>query len=80
MGIKFLIKRIFRENNFIPNFIKRLLLRLAMGFGTYNYMCRSLKNDKRLPYARLADIVVRKDAKETRIEADWLRNLARIIK
>jgi len=57
----------------------RLLLRLALGRRTYQYMVRTLQYDTRLRTARSADIVVRKDAREERIEADWLKAVARIV-
>jgi hypothetical protein len=63
----------------MKNYFKRLLLRLALGGRTYDYMCRTLSQDPRLPRCRLADIVVRKDGKEIRIEADWLKKLCKII-
>jgi hypothetical protein len=55
--------------------IKRFLLRLALGKRTYAYMCRTLSQDPRLPRCRLADIIVRQDGREVRIEADWLKTL-----
>ena len=58
--------------------VRALLLRLALGESTFQYMLRSIKNDPRLPSARLVDLVVRKDAVEQRIEADWIKNIARI--
>jgi hypothetical protein len=58
--------------------IRRFLLRLALGRRTYAYLCRSLAQDPRLPRAYMADIIVRKDGRERRIEADWLKKLARI--
>lgn len=61
------------------NYFKRLLLRLALGQRTYQYMCRTLSQDPRLRHARLADIVVRKDGREVRIEADWLKNLCKLV-
>lgn len=54
------------------------LIRLALGKRTYEYMRRSLERDPRLRGCKLADIVVRQDGRERRIEADWLRNLAKI--
>lgn len=62
------------------NYIKRLLLRLALGKRTYDYMCRTLSQDPRLPKARWADIVVRKDGREVRVEADWLKTLCKLVK
>lgn len=61
------------------NWIKRLLLMLVLGRRTYKYMCGSLKADPRLRNCRMADIVVRKDAVEKRVEADWLKTLYRIV-
>jgi hypothetical protein len=54
------------------------LLRLALGGRKFDYMVRSLKADPRTPGAKLVDIVVRKDGKERRIEADWVKTIARI--
>lgn len=54
------------------------LLRLALGRHTFDYMLRSIRNDKRTPHARLVDIVVRQDAREVRTEADWVKTIARI--
>ena len=59
---------------------RALLLRLALGKRQFDYMNRSIKNDPRTPGARLVDIVVRKDAREVRTEADWIKRIARIIK
>ena len=59
--------------------VRRLLLMLALGRRTYDYMVRSLSNDPRTRRARLVDIVVRKDAVERRTEADWCRTIARIV-
>jgi hypothetical protein len=58
---------------------RRFLLWLALGPRTYDYMSRVLREDARLRTCRLADIVVRKDGVEHRIEADWLKTLATII-
>jgi hypothetical protein len=56
-------------------------LRFAMSEGqSYNYMVRTLQSDSRLPTARIVDTVVRKDAVERRIEADWLKRLAKLVK
>jgi hypothetical protein len=60
--------------------IKRLLLRLALGKRTYAYMCRTLSQDPRLPRCYLADIIVRQDGREVRIEADWLKPLCKLVK
>lgn len=64
----------------IPVFdlVRRIGLRLILGRRTYAYMCSTLGQDRRLPRARMADIVVRKDGREVRVEADWLKTLARI--
>jgi len=59
--------------------VRRLLLWLALGPSTYDYMTRGLAHDPRLKTAKLADIVVRKDAVERRIEADWLKTLCKIV-
>lgn len=61
-------------------FIRRLLLRLALGNRTYRYMTRSVLQDPRTYRARSVDIVVRKDAFERRIEADWVRDIARLVR
>ncbi len=42
-------------------------------------MCNTFKTDLRVKSARQVDIVVRKDAVERRIEADWAKQLARIV-
>ncbi len=60
--------------------LRILLLRLALGERTFNYMVRSVQHDKRTPGARLVDIVVRQDGVEKRIEADWVKKIARIVK
>lgn len=61
---------------------RRALLYLALGRNTYYYyyMCRTLQSDKRAPRARMIDIVVRKDAVEKRIEADWNKELTFLVK
>lgn len=59
--------------------LKSLLLRLALGSRTYRYMCKTLSQDPRLPSCREADIIVRKDGREVRVEADWLKELCRIV-
>ncbi len=56
-----------------------MLLRLALGQRTFDYMVRSVKHDKRTPHAKLVDIVIRQDGVERRIEADWVKNVARIV-
>lgn len=60
--------------------LRAWLLRLALGRRTFDYMVRSVQADKRTPGARLVDIVVRQDAREERIEADWVKRIARIVK
>lgn len=68
-----------RTNNYIWSSRWRTwLLKIALGKRTFNYMIRSLRYDKRTPRARLVDIVVRQDGREQRIEADWIKNIARI--
>lgn len=59
--------------------MKRFLLKYILGKSTYEYMCRTLSQDPRLRSAKLADIIVRKDGRETRIEADWLKDLAKLV-
>jgi hypothetical protein len=59
--------------------LRRFLLWLALGPRTYRYMSDVLAQDPRAPRARLIDIVVRKDGVERRLEADWVRSLARIV-
>lgn len=61
------------------NSFKRLCLRLCLGANDYEYMVRTLCQDPRAPKARLIDIVVRKDGLERRVEADWLKKLARLV-
>lgn len=63
----------------MKNFFQRILLRLILGKRTYHYMCGSLSQDSRLRTAKFADIVIRKDGREKRVEADWLKKLARIV-
>lgn len=54
------------------------LLRFALGRRTFEYMLRSIKADRRTPGARMVDIVVRQDGREERIEADWVKEIARM--
>lgn len=60
------------------NIFKRLLLRIVFG-KSYDYMARSLAHDPRIKTARLVDILVRKDGLEKRLEADWLKKMAKIV-
>ena len=60
-------------------FIKRWLLRLILGRHAYECMCRTLSYDPRLINCHMVDIVVRKDGKEVRIGADWLKHLRIIV-
>lgn len=53
------------------------LLRIALGRRTFEYMLRSIKADARTPRARMVDIVIRQDGVEKRIEADWVKKIAR---
>jgi hypothetical protein len=57
-----------------------LHLRMALGEQTFAYMVRSLQSDRRITNAHMVDIVIRKDAVEKRIEADWLKTLARMVR
>jgi hypothetical protein len=61
------------------NLIKRFLLKLILGKRTYYYLCASLGYDHRLLRAHTVDIVVRKDGQEVRVEADWIKKVARIL-
>src|SRR5687767_14924300 len=54
------------------------LLRLALGRRTFDYMLASIKADPRTPGAKLVDIVIRQDAVEKRIEADWVKRIAQM--
>jgi hypothetical protein len=60
--------------------LRRGFLYLALGPSVYYYMVRSLQADKRAPVAKQIDIVVRKDGVEKRIEADWNKDLARLVR
>lgn len=62
----------------VTSAIRRVALRFALGWSAYDYMVRSLGHDPRCGDAREVDIVVRKDGVERRIEADWLKDLARL--
>lgn len=55
------------------------LLRIALGDELFNLMERGLLGDPRLRDAHTVDLVVRKDAIEKRIEADWVKQIARIV-
>src|SRR5665213_637500 len=68
----------WKYNSLLPIFMQRFFLWLALGSHTYGYMKRTLAFDRRLSRCKLADIVVRQDGKEVRIEADWLKNMAKI--
>ena len=43
-------------------------------------MVKCLRSDPRLPKAHEVDIVVRKDGREQRTQADWLKVLGRLYK
>ena len=58
---------------------QQILLRLALGDSKYHSMVRTLKQDPRILTAHDVDIVVRKDGVERRIEADWLKELAKAV-
>lgn len=53
-------------------------LREALG-DQFVYAVRTLQSDPRLADAHTVDIVVRKDGVERRLEADWLKALARLV-
>jgi hypothetical protein len=57
---------------------KVIALREALGDG-FNYAVRSLQYDPRIVNAHTVDIVIRKDGIERRLEADWLKQLARLV-
>lgn len=59
--------------------LRRALLWLALGPRTYRYMRNTLAIDPRVRGARMVDVVVRKDSVERRYEADWCKNLCRIV-
>lgn len=61
-----------------PSRWRALLLRVALGRRTFDYMLRSIKEDQRTPGAKLVDIVIRQDGREERIEADWVKKIAQI--
>lgn len=46
------------------------------GFG---YVVRSLQADPRIRNPNTIDIIIRKDGVERRIEAQWLKELARLV-
>jgi hypothetical protein len=69
--------RTYREYRFL--WIRRVLLWLALGPQQYRHMKHVLSQDLRAPRARMIDIVIRKDAIERRLPADWVRSLARIL-
>lgn len=60
-------------------FFRRQFLKIALGPYTYKYMTESISRDRRTKNAKTVDIVVRKDGQERRIEADWVKDIARII-
>lgn len=55
-------------------------LRMAMGDDAFNLMVSSFSADPRIQSPHTIDIVVRKDAVEKRIEGDWIKTLARIVR
>jgi hypothetical protein len=65
--------------NYYLNAIKRFLLKLILGSSTYEYMVRSILWDPRVRNDKLVDIIVMKDGVERRIEADWIKKIAKII-
>ena len=56
------------------------LLRIALGDELFNRMARGLLADPRLQDPHTIDIVVRKNGVDKRIEADWVKQLARIVR
>jgi hypothetical protein len=77
-GLPFVFWKNGHGESLATNWIRSKLLRLALGRSTFDYMLRSIKADKRTPGAKLVDIVVRQDAVENRIEADWVKTIARL--
>lgn len=65
--------------SYFEKIIRRFFLWLALGPDTYRYVKGSVFSDHRAKSAHIIDLVVRKDAKETRIEADWVKSLIRIM-
>lgn len=60
--------------------IKLFLLQLIFGKRTVNYMSITLFQDPRLLSVDAnADIVIDRNGQERRIEADWLKDLARVV-
>lgn len=70
--------RWWAEASPVINRARALLLRIALGDGSYDYMIRTLAVDRRVKTARMVDVVVRKDGIEKRFEADWIKHVARI--
>jgi hypothetical protein len=60
------------------NFFKRLLLKLILGKRTYEYMLKSLFL-YRINAASYTDIIVRLNGADKRIEADWLKNINKLV-
>lgn len=58
--------------------IRRILLWLAVGPRTFRAMQRSVQKDT-LRVAHTIDILIRKDSRESRVEADWLKDLATVL-
>jgi hypothetical protein len=73
------LRNSLRHSKWMPIWLKRFFLWAALGPDTYNYMYRSLTHcDVKAQY-KYADIQVRKDGEDWhRIEADWLKTLAKI--
>lgn len=60
-------------------YLRRALLWLALGPRTYRYMYDTLTVDFRTRTARWVNITIRKDGIERCYEADWCKDLARLV-
>jgi hypothetical protein len=77
-GLPFIFWKNGYRESLATNWIKAKLLRLAMGRRTFDYMLKSINHDPRTRGARMVDIVVRRDAVERRVEADWVKKICRL--
>lgn len=55
-------------------------LHMALGDDAFDLMVRSLRADPRVQGAHTVDIVIRKDGVEKRVEGDWIKYIARIVR